>query len=228
VDEATIANLAGCGDGTVVQLKASKQAEAAVLRLQLPELRPTKTRLATATTARDKALKGVQRPRLDLAVSEEMVIKKQGQDGVALYLAVVQLIAQQAAEVQEVLVAPAPRTPRAVSEQPAATSPAHRAAGFTASLPQELAASLQEWTQRQPSLEVGALHLNEGSEAVEESSDGIDDLLMGVDPYGSVDVVPLSAAESVSGLAAPGVAAAPAPSPQSFQVGQAASAAFLA
>lgn len=165
-------------------------------------------------------------PRAELCTLE--------QDGVAKSLAVEQLAAQHAAEVQELLAAQAPRTPPAVSVQRGAISLALWAAGIAACLPQEWAAGFQAWMQHQPSLEQHVLRASEGNEAVEESADGGDDhgiggdtsSSAGVDLYGSVGIAQQFVAASACGLAAPLTVTAPAPSPQSFKVCQAASAAF--
>ena len=151
--ETLVATLGSLSDPDAVSLKLSKEAEIQRLRAQLQADRPIRARLQVATEGRDRMWKVLQGHRQDIETLESFLaikrdLTKQSEEELALRAAEVKVLDQefQAELAQQLL--PIPSTPPVAlmqHQQQQPLSPAHWAAGFSASLPTAAAANFKAW-----------------------------------------------------------------------------------
>ncbi len=142
-----------------MEIKARKLAQKAFLKEQLRELKPLKVRLAAATAERDKAIKLVTMLRGEVGVLAKLLpFRKEGlvtaeAEAKSKAAIVEALTAQQHEESMRMLGGDdSCRSPSPAKAGPAPTSPAQWAAGFAASLPQQVAEEFRQWLHHQPAL----------------------------------------------------------------------------
>jgi hypothetical protein len=207
--EAVISTL-GASDPEVSQLKLKKESEVLQLRAQLEADRPLRSRLQLATEGRDRMVKVLQTHRQDITSLEYFLglkrdLARQSEEELALRAGEgAALAAEYEVELAQQLL-PSPLTPVGALPLPPqqVCSPAHWAAGFSASLTSvapDTAANFHAWLQTQPSLQARHVNLVEPEE---EEWDEDDDVMEGGD-----DAALAAGLQSAAGSSQPGATSA--------------------